>query len=227
MSNNKFNSKENKALIWNILLESGDFNDVENDKYEQVLKTFEDIIISLEKSDQSVIDKNKIVLKEFSKQLNKFKKKKKKISISAEDISKERQNEFNIKLNEKQQDFENSMKVKSPNMIDFSDKLDEPIKGEISDIIESMRLKREKDLNRVIDKNEIKNAEIWLNSENDKQSINNEKKLNIASSQVTKDDLFNKFKPNEKNGEIKSQIREKLKNIREEILFIEQKLNLL
>ena len=61
MSDNKFNSKENKALIWNILLESGGFNDLENDKFQQVLKTFENIIISLEKSDQSVIDKNKIM----------------------------------------------------------------------------------------------------------------------------------------------------------------------
>ena len=227
MSDNKFNSKENKALIWNILLESGGFNDLENDKFQQVLKTFENIIISLEKSDQSVIDKNKIVLKEFSKELFKLKQKKNKISISAEEISKERQNDFNIKLNEKKQDFDNSMMVKSPNKIDFKDKLDEPIKGEISEIIESMRLKREKDLNRVIDKNEIKNAEIWLNKENDKQSIKNEKNMNIASSQITKDDLFNKFKPNENNVELKSQIREKLKNIREEIIFIEQKIDLL
>ena len=225
MSDNKFNSKENKALIWNILLESGGFNDLEDDKYQQVLKTFEDIIISLEKGDQSVIDKNKIVLKEFSKELYRLKKKKKKISISAEEISKERQNDFNLKLNEKQQNFDNSMIIKSPNKIDFKDKLDEPIKGEISEIIESMRLKREKDLNRVIDKNEIKNAELWLN--NDNKSMTNEKNMNIASSQVTKDDLFNKFKPNENKEDLKSQIREKLKNIREEIIFIEQKLNLL
>ena len=34
MSDNKFNSKENKALIWNILLESGGFNDLEDDKYQ-------------------------------------------------------------------------------------------------------------------------------------------------------------------------------------------------
>lgn len=117
------------------------------------------------------------------------------------------------------------MIIKSPNKIDFKDKLDEPIKGEISEIIESMRLKREKDLNRVIDKNEIKNAELWLN--NDNKSMTNEKNMNIASSQVTKDDLFNKFKPNENKEDLKSQIREKLKNIREEIIFIEQKLNLL
>ena len=225
MSDNKFNSKENKALMWNILLESGGFNDLEDDKYQQVLKTFEDIIISLEKGDQSVIDKNKIVLKEFSKELYRLKQKKKKISISAEEISKERQNDFNLKLNEKQQNFDNSMIIKSPNKIDFKDKLDEPIKGEISEIIESMRLKREKDLNRVIDKNEIKNAELWLN--NDNKSMTNEKNMNIASSQVTKDDLFNKFKPNENKEDLKSQIREKLKNIREEIIFIEQKLNLL
>ena len=225
MSDNKFNSKENKALIWNMLLESGGFNDLEDDKYQQVLKTFEDIIISLEKGDQSVIDKNKIVLKEFSKELYRLKQKKKKISISAEEISKERQNDFNLKLNEKQQNFDNSMIIKSPNKIDFKDKLDEPIKGEISEIIESMRLKREKDLNRVIDKNEIKNAELWLN--NDNKSMTNEKNMNIASSQVTKDDLFNKFKPNENKEDLKSQIREKLKNIREEIIFIEQKLNLL
>ena len=184
MSDNKFNSKENKALIWNILLESGGFNDLEDDKYQQVLKTFEDIIISLEKGDQSVIDKNKIVLKEFSKELYRLKQKKKKISISAEEISKERQNDFNLKLNEKQQNFDNSMIIKSPNKIDFKDKLDEPIKGEISEIIESMRLKREKDLNRVIDKNEIKNAELWLN--NDNKSMTNEKNMNIASSQVYK-----------------------------------------
>ena len=130
-----------------------------------------------------------------------------------------------MKLNEKQQNFDNSMIIKSPNKIDFKDKLDEPIKGEISEIIESMRLKREKDLNTVIDKNEIKNAELWLN--NDNKSMTNEKNMNIASSQVTKDDLFNKFKPNENKEDLKSQIREKLKNIREEIIFLEQKLNLL
>ena len=34
--------------------------------------------------------------------------------------------------------------------------------------------------------------------------------MNIASSQITKDDLFNKFKPNENNVELKSQIRENI-----------------
>ena len=227
MSNNKFNSKANKGLIWNILLESGVFNELEDDKYQHVLKTFEDIIISLEKSDKSVIDKNKIVLKQFSKELYKLKQKKELIPISAEEISNERQNEFNLKLNEKQKDFDKSMNVESPNTIDFTDKLDAPIKGEISEIIESMRLKRENDLNRVIDKNEIKNAKLWLNSENEKESTNDDKKINIASSEVINDDLFNKFKPKENNEELKLQIREKLKNIREEIIFIEEKLNLL
>ena len=227
MSNNKFNSKANKGLIWNILLDSGVFNELEDDKYQQVLKTFEDIILSLEKSDKSVIDKNKIVLKQFSKELYKLKQKKELIPISAEEISNERQNEFNLKLNEKQNDFDKSMNVESPNTIDFTDKLDAPIKGEISEIIESMRLKRESDLNRVIDKNEIKNAKLWLNSENEKEEINDNKNINIASSEVIKDDLFNKFKPKENNGELKLQIREKLKNIREEIISIEQKLNLL
>jgi len=227
MSNNKFNSKANKGLIWNILLESGVFNELEDDKYQHVLKTFEDIIISLEKSDKSVIDKNKIVLKQFSKELYKLKQKKELIPISAEEISNERQNEFNLKLNEKQNDFDKSMNVESPNTIDFTDKLDAPIKGEISEIIESMRLKRENDLNRVIDKNEIKNAKLWLNSENEKESTNDNKKINIASSEVINDDLFNKFKPKENNEELKLQIREKLKNIREEIIFIEEKLNLL
>tara|TARA_Y100000389_G_C17466198_1_gene525812 strand:- start:3087 stop:3770 length:684 start_codon:yes stop_codon:yes gene_type:complete len=227
MSNNKFNSKANKGLIWNILLDSGVFNELEDDKYQQVLKTFENIILSLEKSDKSVIDKNKIVLKQFSKELYKLKQKKELIPISAEEISNERQNEFNLKLNEKRNDFEKSMNVESPNTIDFTDKLDAPIKGEISEIIESMRLKRESDLNRVIDKNEIKNAKLWLNSENEKESTNDNKKINIASSEVINDDLFNKFKPKENNEELKLQLREKLKNIREEIIFIEEKLNLL
>lgn len=227
MSNNKFNSKANKGLIWNILLDSGVFNELEDDKYQQVLKTFEDIILSLEKSDKSVIDKNKIVLKQFSKELYKLKQKKELIPISAEEISNERQNEFNLKLNEKRNDFDKSMNVESPNTIDFTDKLDAPIKGEISEIIESMRLKRESDLNRVIDKNEIKNAKLWLNSENEKEEININKNINIASSEVINDDLFNKFKPKENNEELKLQLREKLKNIREEIIFIEEKLNLL
>ena len=190
MSNNKFNSKANKGLIWNILLDSGVFNELEDDKYQQVLKMFEDIIISLEKSDKSVIDKNKIVLKQFSIELFKLKQKKQVSAISAQEISNERQNEFNLKLNEKQEDFNKSMKVESPNTIDFKDKLDAPIKGEISEIIESMRLKRENDLNRVIDKNEIKNAKLWLNSENEKEEINDNKNINIASSEVIKDDLL-------------------------------------
>jgi hypothetical protein len=62
MSNN-FISNENKAFIWQILMEANAFNNISNDKFQQINFTYEAIISDISiNTRMSLIEKNKLLM---------------------------------------------------------------------------------------------------------------------------------------------------------------------
>ena len=61
MSN--FISNENKAFIWQILMEADAFNNISNDKFQQIYISYENIISEIAKNaNMSLIEKNKLLM---------------------------------------------------------------------------------------------------------------------------------------------------------------------
>lgn len=147
-----FKTNQNKALLWNLMMETNVFAGVPEDNYEQVKSLFENEIETVSKLDgikyNSLTELNKAVLLEVTKKLNPFRRKKdtKPVLITNSDIQQQRRNEFSEHLTDKQKNFEDMITLKKPNEIDFSDTKDTPIEGNMEDVLAKMMEQREKDM---------------------------------------------------------------------------------
>lgn len=147
-----FKTNQNKALLWNLMMETNVFAGVPEDNYEQVKSLFENEIETVSKLDgikyKSLTELNKAVLLEVTKKLNPFRRKKdtKPVLITNSDIQQQRRNEFSEHLTDKQKNFEDMITLKKPNEIDFSDTKDTPIEGNMEDVLAKMMKQREKDM---------------------------------------------------------------------------------
>lgn len=166
----QFESTRNKGLVWGILMENEDFKKSVSDKFENTKELFENCIkiIENENKNSSVISKNKSLIKLVNNKLMK------KEPVLIKDIQKEKQELFNNELKKKEIDFQNSMKVFTPETIDFSDKIDEPISN-LDEIMEQ-KLKERKyesvnDENIIITENNATNNATNKNEEDKMENI--------------------------------------------------------
>lgn len=147
-----FKTSQNKALLWNLMMETNVFAGVPEDNYEQVKSLFENEMETVSKLDgikyNSLTELNKAVLLEVTKKLNPFRRKNdpKPVLITNSDIQQQRRNEFSEHLTDKQKNFEDMITLKKPNEIDFSDTKDTPIEGNMEDVLAKMMKQREKDM---------------------------------------------------------------------------------
>lgn len=185
MSHEKsFTNKENKALLWNLMYECGVFKGIESKYLQNVQRDFEQKIIQITSSTSStntLTQLNKQIISEMMLDLNKYrnlahtdKESLKQISIgkniepvTSQEVSDRKIQHFNNNLEKKQNEFDDLLKKKQPDEIDFSDDLDKPIGGEINTMLEAALSKRENELNIVLDKQNTKVAEEWINKDND------------------------------------------------------------
>lgn len=118
-----FESDKNKGVVWDILMGNEQFlTNVESD-FNKTKELFEKCIklVSEENKNETTIGKNKNLIKLINGKLMENK------LFLSKDIKKQKQDEFNKDLKKKEIDFQNSMKTITPENIDFSDKIDEPI----------------------------------------------------------------------------------------------------
>ena len=173
-----FISNNNKALLWNILSEKGFFDNIQSEKARSILlNDFENILATINSENQTVdlINKNKMFITKFIDNLNNnlsnnlnnnlnnnldnnlyqptvsFSDEVTEI-YSKEDIHKKKRLDFEERLKQRQTDFSNIINKPRPDEIDFSQKKDEPIASEITDIINKLREERELDLNMIAEK---------------------------------------------------------------------------
>jgi hypothetical protein len=139
-------------------------------------------------------------------------------NYTKEQLSIERQNEFDNRLQKIQEEFQNTNVVKPPEIIDFSDKQqDNP--ADIDSLMEREMMNRQYELQQMSSSfNNKKEAEKWINNPSPSSSSD----LNIK---INNNDLF---KQNEKiniMNEASNQGKEKLKSILKKVKFEDKKQN--
>ena len=183
MIKRRFCSNDNKALIWNSLLNENVFDSLD-DKYIPIIISNIDAKI-YEIANNTIIDNTNILqlnkeilyfiynfienLKQ-NQQIQQIQSTQQKVSntpfnisdvstqsdisvlpkpldMTSDKASSERLNEFSKQLNAKQTELQDILNVDIPKKPDFSDDInDEPIKGNIDDIINKMQQERDNDL---------------------------------------------------------------------------------
>lgn len=189
----KFTSNANKEFLWNLMYDGGIFNNINGDKLMDVKETFENNIYKVSKiQNKSLIELNKILMTDIINELSHLKNNVK--YKTKRENKQDRENTFNNKLNELQNNFNSVSNVKIPNEIDFSDDSDKPLdSSDIDMLLEKTIENRKKQLNIVFD-NSIDsknmgdskhNGDSWSSKLNNSKQIlvgnNIEKKLNIEN----------------------------------------------
>jgi len=179
----EFISNNNKGLIWGLLQESNVFDGIENENFARIQTIFEDTISNVHRSNTnlSLLEKNKLAMNTLIKKINDEKSKPKKsiqMVYRAEDIHNKREQEFNVKLKEQQDNLNKMINPAKPKAMSFSDETindDKPIGDDMDRLIAERLATREREL-------EIpqitKETEQWLNN-------NREVKLKIENKSVS------------------------------------------
>ena len=197
----EFISNNNKGLIWGLLQESNVFDGIENENFARIQTIFEDTISNVHRSNTnlSLLEKNKLTMNTLIKKINDEKSKPKKsiqMVYRAEDIQNKREQEFNVKLKEQQDNLNKMINPAKPKAMSFSDETineDKPIGDDMDRLIAERLATREREL-------EIpqitKETEQWLNN-------NREVKLKIENKSVSfNESVTNIPKPLDRNIEL-------------------------
>jgi hypothetical protein len=255
-------SNNNKGMLWGILQENNIFANINNDKFNNIQSIFENTIQHIHKTNinipLSLMEINKITIETLIPEINKEKNKQSvpsniQMIYKSEDLQKQRESNFNLKLKEQQDSLNTLMNPKIPQEPNFNDvniNEDRPIGGEMDKLIAERMASRERELE--VPKMS-KEAESWVNNSqnikletvekkvsfNDNHIINN---INNNESNENKDEspkqalsnLLNKLKKKEMKDNKEDSIQDnkedsiqdnKENNIQNSILKIEESIN--
>ena len=148
-----FLSNENKAMIWQLLSENNAFNNIPNNSFDQVRKTYENILNQISTMQNiNLTDKNKLTISEMLKQMGKYKIKK--ISRPLEEVKIQLDKDFE----NKQEEFINLVKRPTQAEIEFNDKTDTPLDNDdMESKLNNMMRMRQDELNQIIPENNNNN----------------------------------------------------------------------
>tara|TARA_R110002012_G_scaffold217850_2_gene389118 strand:- start:110 stop:958 length:849 start_codon:yes stop_codon:yes gene_type:complete len=255
-------SNNNKGMLWGILQENDIFANINNDKFNNIQSIFENTIQNIYNINRNVplslIEINKMTIETLIPEINKEKNKQSvpsniQMIYKSEDLQKQRESNFNLKLKEQQDSLNTLINPKIPQEPNFNDvniNEDRPIGGEMDKLIAERMASRERELE--VPKMS-KEAENWVNNSqnikletvekkvsfNDNHIINN---INNNESNENKDEspkqalsnLLNKLKKKEMKDNKEDSIQDnkedsiqdnKENNIQNSILKIEESIN--
>lgn len=181
----EFISNHNKGLIWGLLQESDAFNGIENHKFTNIQAMFEDTVINVDRnnSKMTLLEKNKLTMNTMIKKINDEKTRPKKtiqMVYRAEDLQNKREQDFNLKLKEQQDDLNKLINPTKPKEVSFSDANindDAPIGDEMDRLIAERLACRERELE--IPQITLE-AEQWLNNNREVKLHIDEKKVSFS-----------------------------------------------
>jgi hypothetical protein len=117
--NNNFISNENKAFIWQLLMEANAFNNISNSKFQQINLTYEAIISEISKNaGMSLIEKNKLLMSKMFELLNHLKYENQHTRLQNVDIK--------IDPQKGETDYIKLVNHNKPKDISFNDQIDKP-----------------------------------------------------------------------------------------------------
>ena len=146
-----FAENSNKSMIWNMLLENGTFNKLTNEQKPQITVNFDKIVgeINSTEPNETLVNKNKSLILKITEVANTMYNSSpitKSEAITSSEIIGLRREQFSDSLKNKQSEFDTFMKRETPSDIDFSDKLDEPIRN-LDSMMSQAMASREIDIN--------------------------------------------------------------------------------
>lgn len=167
---NNFSSRENKKNMWEFMQKNKFFNNLPDENSSRVQDHFESSIQSIlttNNTDNVVALNKKLIhtMYEFIKTLPKNKEVRFETNeyvgkdtnvLTAEEESKKRQDEFHMRLNSRQNEFNNMMTRNIPKEIDFSDNSRETQIKNMEEQIERTVNERAKELNHIYSANTVK-----------------------------------------------------------------------
>ena len=167
---NNFSSIENKKNIWEFMQKNNFFNNLPHETSSRVQEYFESSIQSIETkmNTNNIVLLNKKLIHTMYEFINTLPKNKevrfetnqyvgKDINVlTAEEESKKRQDEFHLRLNSRQNEFNNMMTRNTPKEIDFSDNSRETQIKNMEEQIERTVNERAKELNHIYSANTVK-----------------------------------------------------------------------
>jgi hypothetical protein len=151
-------SNENKGMLWGILQESNIFNEIPDDKFQNIKQIFESTMreINVKMINNNLMEQNKVTVEELIYKINNDKKtyhstnsSKLKVIYRAEDLHEERNNQLNKKLEEQRKDMATMINPKKPSEINFADSVDDddkPIGDDMDRLISERLASREREL---------------------------------------------------------------------------------
>ena len=253
MKINNFFDKENINTLWDVISDEEIFKFLSRDIQTTISNLFSNNIKGFFETEKtktnSLIDLNKkyillilsYIKKNYPYQPNKIKiydELPVKENITAEEIQNDRKSQFEKDLQQRQQEFENSINVKVPPVPEFADKCEEIPISEMDKIIKEMTAKRNYDVEQInrnysADVNQTNN---WLKPQETSlktekltpQKINDEKEKHNYSSRfkflnIEEQEESNKiispskknvtWKDNEEFDEVEENIFSKLKKV--------------
>jgi hypothetical protein len=139
---------QNKGILWKLLQESGYFNNISNEYFNQIQNHFESTInvISNTYPNISLVDKNKKVISDMVLYLKKYHKSSVNILSPQPQQILTKEKNINENLEKKKVEFLDLITPPEPKEIDFKDNHDEAVDGEINNLLEIAIKERENDL---------------------------------------------------------------------------------
>jgi len=154
-----FNTQQNKKIVWDLMVDNNVFADINPQHFDNIKREFEVKMNKLAALPLSVIALNKQCLTEMLEDVSKYK-----TVVTAAALQQLRDATFNKGLQSKQNEFKALNARPAPPSIDFSDKEeDKPIGSELDAMLAKTIAWREKELNFVIDGQDLQAASKWIN----------------------------------------------------------------
>ena len=210
-------SNNNKGMLWGILQENNIFANINNDKFNNIQSIFENTIQTIYKTNRNVplslIEINKMTIETLIPEINKEKNKQSvpsniQMIYKSEDLQKQRESNFNLKLKEQQDSLNTLMNPKIPQEPNFNDvniNEDRPIGGDMDKLIAERMANRERELE--IPKMS-KEAENWVNNSQNIKLETVEKKVSFNDNHI-----INNINNNESNENKDESPKQALSNL--------------
>jgi len=168
-----FTSNKNKGILWKLMGDNDLFNGIQPNDASKVTQLFESNILNLSLNitrNNELIDLNKKIITNMVNELNILRENSSSTIIphhyKVSDMTEKRQKEFDSKLQNKEVEFQELIKTPNPETPDFSDKVDQPMEGDIDKILKEQLAYRESQLNIVLETQDKVKAEKWLQEGN-------------------------------------------------------------
>jgi len=196
-----FLGNENKSLLWSVLQESDVFQNIPNNRFDDIRATFDKVLNNYNQNSnsssikQDMVSMNKEVIPILLNKINSIststsavKSSHKKIEVvyraedmRVEDIHKKRAEEFNTKIQEQQTNMNELLQPKKPKEVSFADnKEDKPLGGDMERLIQDMLTSRERELETIsATQDDINDAKKWIGT-----SETTEKKIPLLERRV-------------------------------------------